>query len=276
MTGITTHSILQTAVVTQSRAIGMARMADIFAAVPTDRPGGVEDAKHHGTVFAFNNNTYFEVLDPLAPGHTRQRFLTRNGPGAYMLSCALENSEVAPVSAALQAAGVRAVIEGPFGENHVYRWHMHPKDAGGLLVLSSIMKDRRDNTDWAGPHFNEDAAFNTRYVSEIRGLIGRSTDPETESPAFTAIGFTMQPLGGGGHGWRGPTQNALELWPQDAWLGENIDKRRDYAVLIKPSDREGLLRRMGHLGFTFQPGVAGGRLLSSIDPDLGVRFAIED
>jgi hypothetical protein len=250
-------------------------MADLFAAVPTDREFGVEDAKEHGTVFAFDNNTYFEVLDPLDEGHTRFRFLTRNGPGAYMVSCALDNEEWQPVGASLRAAGIRVVIEGPFGENHVYRWHMHPKDAGGLLVLSSIMKDRNDNADWAGARFAEDVPYNTRYVSEVRGLIGRSRDPEEEAPTYSAIGFAMVPLGGGGFGWRGPTENVLELWPSDAWPGPSVDTRRDYALAIKPSDRDGLLRRLRHLGFSFQDGAAGGRLLTSVDPVLGIRFAIE-
>jgi hypothetical protein len=86
----------------------------------------------------------------------------------------------------------------------------------------------------------------------------------------------MEPIGQGAYGWRGPTGSVLELWPPDSWEGPPVDTRRDYAIVIKPNDRSGLLRRMTHLEFRFQDGVAGGRLMSSVDPVLGIRFALED
>lgn len=275
MSPVLTHSIVQTAVVTRSRAEGVARMADLFAAVPIDLPGGPEEGKENGTVFAFNNRTNMEVLDPMDENHTRHRFLARSGPGAYMLSCSLQNEEWQGVSESLRAAGIRTVVEGPFGVKHLYRWHLHPKDAGGLLILTSIMSDREDNADWAGPHFAEDIAYNTRYVDEICGFAARTADPGEEHGAFGKVGFPMAPLDDGAMGWRGATGNVLELWPESAWEGPPVEGRRDYAVVIKASDREGLLRRMRHVGLTVLPDPVGGRTLTSVDPVLGVRFAIE-
>ncbi|MBV1688873.1 hypothetical protein KRR38_14625 [Novosphingobium sp. G106] len=275
MDAVRTFSIIQTAVVTHSRSEGVARVADLFAAVPVDLEGGSDAGKVKGTVIAFANGTNFEVLDPLEENHTRYRFLRRNGPGAYMLSCSLENEDWKAVGESFAAHGVRAVVEGPFGQKHLYRWHLHPKDAGGLLILTSVMKDRDDNADWAGENWANDIPFNTRFVEEIRGYAARTLDPVAESETFGKVGFTMRPLAGGGMGWRGPTGNVLELWPQDSWDGPAVDQRRDFAVVLKASNREGLLRRMSHLGFTFMDGVAGRRILSSIDPVLGVRFAIE-
>jgi len=272
---ILAHSIIQTAVVTRSRAEGVARVADLFAAVPVDLPDGPEGGKVKGTVFAFRNNSNLEVLDPLEPDHTRHRFLDRHGPGAYMLSCSLQNTDWQAVGDSFRETGVRSVLEGPFGVKHRYRWHLHPKDAGGLLILTSVMQDRDDNADWAGPHWDEDIATNTRFVDEVRGYIARTPDPVAECAPFGRVGFAMVPLEGGGQGWHGPTGSVLELWPSDAWEGDAVTGRRDFAMVLKARDRTGLLRRMAHLGFTFQPGVAGGRLLSSIDPVLGVRFAID-
>jgi hypothetical protein len=167
------------------------------------------------------------------------------------------------------------VVEGPFGVKHLYRWHLHPKDAGGLLILTSIMSDREDNADWAGPHYADDIAFNTRYVDEICGFAARTADPEEEHRAFGNVGFPMTPLGDGALGWRGATGNVIELWPESAWEGPLVEKRRDYAVVIKASDREGLLRRMRHVGLTILAETVGGRILTSVDPVLGVRFAID-
>lgn len=275
MTPVQTHSIVQTAVVVRSRDEGVARVADLFAAVPVDLEGGPESGKVKGTVFAFNNRTNLEVLDPLEPDHTRHRFLDRNGPGAYMLSCALQNDVWQTVGASFREKGVRSVLEGPFGEKHLYRWHLHPKDAGGLLILTSVMKDRNDNADWAGPNWANDIPFNTRFVDEICGYAARTVNPATECETFAKVGFTMEPLIGGGMGWLGPSGNVLELWPADEWDGPPVTARRDFALVLKARDRQGLIGRLQHAGLTFQEGVAGGRLLSSIDPVLGVRFAIE-
>lgn len=275
MSQVLTHSIVQIAVVTGSRTEGVARMADLFAAVPVDLEGGPEQGKVHGTVFAFNNRTNMEILDPLGEDHTRHRFLRRNGPGAYMLSCSLQNEDWEEVRESFKRAGVRSVLEGPFGAKHLYRWHLHPKDAGGILILTSVMKDREDNADWAGPHYADDIPFNTRFVDQICGLAARTADPAAEHSAFGAVGFPMRYLVREAFGWRGPTGNVLELWPDDAWDGPSVEARRDIAVVVKAADRGGLLRRMQHLGLTFQHDIAGGRLLTSIDPALGVRFAIE-
>ena len=272
---VLTHSIVQTAVVTRSRAEGVARMADLFAAVPIDLPGGPDEGAENGTVFAFNNRTHMEILDPMDENHTRHRFLQRNGPGAYMLSCSLQNEDWQQVRESLREDGIRTVVEGPFGQKHLYRWHLHPKDAGGLLILTSVMVDREDNADWAGPHYAEDIAYNTRYVDQVCGLIARTSSPATEHEAFGKVGFPMQTIAGGAMGWLGPTGNVLELWPDSAWEGPSIQTRRDYAVVIRASDRDGLLRRMQHVGLSLLPQTAGGRLLTSIDPVLGVRFAIE-
>ncbi len=115
MSVIRTHSIVQTAAVTRSRAESVARVADLFAAVPIDLKRGPDAGKVDATAFAFHRSSNLEALDPLAEGHTRHRFLRRNGPGACMLSCALLNDDAKEVGESLRADGVRVAIEGPFG-----------------------------------------------------------------------------------------------------------------------------------------------------------------
>jgi len=277
MADLVVHTLTQPAVAVQDRALGVARMADLFAAVPADRRLDPRVARQRGTLFAFDNTTFLEVLDPVDSGHTRHRFVTRNGPGFYMISADLANDDVDAVGEELSQLGKRVVAGGPGHGNVRHSWHLDPRDCGRLLVMLAVKRDRRDNREWAGAFHHEDIVHNTRFIREIAGVIARTPDPQGESRTYSDLGMNMAPLddGRGALGWRGPTGNVFEFWPADAWEGAPVGERRDYAICLRVHDVAMLKARMACWGLRFSDDVAGGRSISSIDPVLGVRFALE-
>lgn len=277
MSDLVVHTLTQPAVAVQDRALGVARMSDLFAAVPADRRLDPQVARQRGTLFAFDNTTFLEILDPVGPEHTRHRFVSRNGPGFYMISADLSNDNPDAVGAELARLGKRVVAGGSGHGNVRHSWHLDPRDCGRLLVMLAVKRDRRDNREWAGAFHHEDIVHNTRFIREVAGVIARTADPQGEGRVYSELGMSMGAINGGrgAVGWHGPTGNVFELWPADAWEGAPVGERRDYAISLRVHDVARLMARMACWGLTFSDDVAGGRCLSSVDPVLGVRFALE-
>ena len=276
MSKLKAYAVTQPAVAIRNLDAAIARMAELFAAVPADRHITSEKVRREsGTLYAFENHTYFEILDPVGEGHQRQRFVDRHGPAFYMISVDLANDDPVEVEGELKRMNKRVVQPSPPRGNIKQGWHIHPKDACDLLMLLAIKYDRNDNREWAGPEHHLDIPGNTRYVREVAGVIARTSDPASEQACFGDMGFEMTELRDGGWGWRGATGNVLELWPPNGWQGPSLDERRDYAVVLRPKDRAGLLARMERMGLSFTHGLASGRSLSTVDPTLGCRFAVD-
>ncbi|MCC7365122.1 MAG: hypothetical protein IT303_12205 [Dehalococcoidia bacterium] len=75
--------------------------------------------------------------------------------------------------------------------------------------------------------------------------------------------------------WAGPTGTILELWPAAAWPGEDVSRRRDYALCFAAANIDHAIAHFEACGLNgrFEPAI--GRWLSDIDPVLGVRIALE-
>ncbi len=84
----------------------------------------------------------------------------------------------------------------------------------------------------------------------------------------------MVPVGSVGWGWRGEGGTVLELWPEDAWDGESVDEKRDYALCLTAREPDTLVQRLERSGLKGQDGPRE-RWLSSVDPIIGVRWAVE-
>jgi hypothetical protein len=273
MAVLAAHALVQPAVVVHDLDAGVDRMHELFLAVPSERNDTREFAN---AVYAFGNNTYLELLDGRYEEHTRARFLRQFGAGMYMFCIDIERAEPAAVEAELERAGVRVVAPGRATENITAGWHLHPRDCGGLLVLHAMKRDLTDNTDWAGHKCQAYVPGNTRVIAELRGVIARTPNPAGEAHRYGDLGLPMEPLSSAGaFRWRGPTGTLFELWPADAWPGESVDSHRDYALCLPSTEPEAAIARLNRAGLDFVPAMLPGRLLSSIDPVLGVRFLIE-
>jgi hypothetical protein len=269
---IAVHSLLQPAIIVRNLDAGVDRIYELFKAVPSEKNNRPD---FFNAVYAFGNDTYLEVLDGAHEGHTRMRFLNQFGPGLYMLCVDLAETDPAAVDAELKRLGIRVVAPGRRTDVVTAGWHLHPADAGNILVLHSIRTDHHDNTDWAGHKAAAYVSGNTRVVDQLAGVIARTADPTTEGKRFTDLGFTMAPLDSGAVGWRGPTGTIVELWPPTAWSGARLDGRRDYALCFATHDIDAAVARFAAAGLAGSAGPAGGRWLSEIDPVLGVRIAFE-
>ena len=272
MAKITSYSLAQPALAVANLDVAVDRMHDLLGAVPSERLLG------RNAVYAFENETFLELLGPVNEQHTRWRFLKNFGPGLYMFCVDLQNEDLDEVEAELHRQGKRIVDGGRdrYDGNVRAGWHIHPHDACNLLMLLAVKADLRDNGLWAGLSYHAYIDGNTRYVREIRGVLARTVNPAQEAPCFATMGFEMTPLGGSGAWrWQGPTGTLLELWPTDSWSGNPVHGRREYALCLRPRDATALLERFQRCGLTGQEGIAGGRWLSSVDPILGVRFAVD-
>ncbi|MCC7365123.1 MAG: hypothetical protein IT303_12210 [Dehalococcoidia bacterium] len=139
---LSVYNLVQPAVVVRDIDQGVDRVYELFRAVPSERNTRPEFVN---AVYAFPGYTYLEVLDGLNPAHTRTRFLDDWGPGLYMLCTDLANDEPAEIERDLAAANIRVVAPGRQTANITAGWHLHPRDAGSILVLHAVKKDRTDN-----------------------------------------------------------------------------------------------------------------------------------
>lgn len=269
---ILAYSLVQPAVVVHDLDAAGDRMFALFKAVPSEKNNS--DA-FRNAVYAFDNWTYLEVLDGMHEGHTRGRFLEQFGPGMYMLCVDLANTDPDEVDSGLETHGVRVVAPGRQTENVQRGWHLHPRDAGNILTLITVKKDRTDNTDWAGHQAAAYVQGNTRVVTQLRGVVARTPDPAAEAGAFANVGFPMEPLGpAGALRWTGATGTVLELHPADAWPGGSVESRRDYALCFTVPDLPAAIEHFRGCGLDGAP-FAGDRWLSEVDPILGVRLVLE-
>lgn len=258
-------------------------MHALFGALPSAR------LPDYNAVYAFDNNTFLELLGPVNDEHTRARFLRKFGPGFYMICSTLEGQDEHAVEEELKCRGKR-IVRSMQHKNIRKTWHIHPQDSGGFLTLLAVKTDMRDNREWCGEHYHAYIRGNTRYVDEVGGVLARTVDPAAEAPIFAPLGFAMTPAGDGAWKWVGRGGTVFELWPADAWVGERanervservnerLDDRRDYAICLRTRHLPALLERFAACGLTGignVGGVEGRRWLSSTDPVLGVRFAVE-
>ena len=191
MAKITAYSLAQPALAVADIEVAVDRMHDLLGAVPSERLPG------RNTVYAFENETFLELLGPVNEQHTRWRFLKSFGPGLYMFCVDLQIDDLDEVEAELHRRGKRIVEGGRdrYDGNVHAGWHIHPHDACNLLMLLAVKADSRDNGLWAGLGYRAYMGGNTRFAREIRGVLARTAKPEQEAPCFAAMGFQMTPHG---------------------------------------------------------------------------------
>jgi hypothetical protein len=247
---------------------GCDRMHELFAALPSERLPGFN------AVYAFRSNTFLELLQPRDPSDPRARFLARNGPGFYMICATLHQRNADEITGELERLG-KNVVRSLAHKNVLKTWHIHPKDAGGLLVMLAARVELTDNAEFAGVHYWAYVDGNSRWAEEIHGLMVRTADPTEVASAWESIGFAGKSAAGNPvWNWHGAGGTALELYDHHAWPGEDVSGRRDYAILLRTRKSEQLTGRLERAGLHMAARV-NGRWLSSVDPVLGVRFAVE-
>jgi hypothetical protein len=267
MTELRAYSIEQPALAVADLDLACDRMHALFGALPSER------MPDYNAVYAFGNNTHLELLGPVSEEHTRARFVRRNGPGFYMICATLENQDVAGVGDTLARLGKR-VVRSMEHRNVRKTWHIHPHDAGGLLILLAVRTDLDDNAEYAGSSYRAYIKGNTRWCDEVHGVIARSAEPAADAAVFAPLGFAAQPQADGCWRWQGRAGTILEFRPSDAWRGAAVTERRDYALCLRARSPQALVARFAAAGLVTDD-EAGGRWLSAIDPVLGVRFAVE-
>ena len=275
MAKLTAYSLVQPALAVEDLETAIDRVHDLLGAVPSERlrrEGDITNA-----VYAFENETHLELLSPENEGHTRWRFVRKFGSGLYMFCVDMQSEDPGEVEEALKRQGKRIVAGGRRDAGNVVAgYHVHPRDACNLLTLLAVKADPRDNGAWAGHGYRAYVSGNARYAQELRGVLARTTNPAAEAPCFGTLGLEMAALGQtGAWKWQGPTGTIVELWPAESWPGGPVDSRRDYVLCFRARHPEALAERLTKCGLTGAQGLAGGRWLSSVDPVLGVRFAIE-
>lgn len=179
--------ILQPAILCRDIDRTMDFLHALLGAYPSERIeipyAGVRNA-----VYAFENMTFLELIEPYDPKASAMRLLERNGEGWHMLSVDVEDESPEKVDERLKALGTRVVHKS--ATEHVKgEWHLHPRDAGGVLLLLAMRNDFGENGAYAGWHWREYVKTNTRVVRSIAGVSVVCEDADTGRADFEKFGI---------------------------------------------------------------------------------------
>ncbi|MCC7365121.1 MAG: VOC family protein [Dehalococcoidia bacterium] len=163
----------------------------LLGAFPSRRnrlgPTGVDLA-----IIPFGDETFLELVAPFEAGSAGARLLQRTGPGWFMINVDLRDDQlVADIDREVRATGARVVAGHVDANGHAGTWHIHPQDAGGVLLALYVREDRPDHTDWAGTTWKHFVETNRRVVDRILGASVAVRDIEAATRTFEAFGFTF-------------------------------------------------------------------------------------
>ncbi len=126
-------------------------------------------------------DTFLEVVSPVRPDATAQRYLDRRrGDGGYMVI--VQSNDLDADRARLAALGVRIVWEITLDD--IATIHLHPRDVGGAIV--SIDQARPPASwRWAGPDWHR--RVRNDVTRTIAGAEIQATDPAVVSARWAAV-----------------------------------------------------------------------------------------
>ena len=137
------------------------------------RDPGVGEFGLENAIFAIGD-TFLEVVSPVRPGVTAERFLDRRGgDGGYM--AIFQTDDLAADRRRLVRLGVRIVWEIAFDD--IATIHLHPRDVGGAIVSLDEARPRA-SWRWAGPEWQ-------RYARRDRVLGIDGVEIASEHPLET-------------------------------------------------------------------------------------------
>ncbi len=188
--GVRLHHVLQPAPLVADIDASMDFLHALFGMYPSERVR-ITNAGVDNAVYALGNETFIELIAPYDPSSAAWRLLDTRGPGWHMCSFDLDVDADA-VGPAMDAAGVRVVQHNR--QRTVEAWHLHPRDAAGVLVLLAIRDSRDDNGLYAGGAYKEYISTNTRVVDRIDGVSWISDDVDKLAERLSAVfGFEFGP-----------------------------------------------------------------------------------
>jgi len=150
---------------------------------------GIEVAFNDPTIKEFGlknavmpvGETFLEVVSPIDPGATAERYLARRGgDGGYMLI--VQSDDLDADRARLASIGVRTVWKADLPQ--IRGTHLHPKDTGGTL-LSLDDATPPDSWHWAGPRWREHVR--RRVVDSMVAAELQSDDPAVLARRWSEI-----------------------------------------------------------------------------------------
>lgn len=183
--GVRLQHLLQPAPLVRDMDEAMDHCQALFGIYPSERvhitPSGVDNA-----VYAFEGETFLELICPYDDDDAAGRLLARRGAGWHMVSFDTTPEQAPTVDTDLKAAGVRVVRRNVHPEG-IKAWHMHPRDVAGALALVADRSKLGDNSLYAGARYKEFVGTNTRVVRRILGISWISDDAEKLADRLTEV-----------------------------------------------------------------------------------------
>lgn len=140
----------------------------------------------------FPNETFLELIAPFDADSAAHRLVTTRGPGWFMLNVDVDDADtVEDIDAEIRESGVRVVAGGVDAEHRAGSWHIHPRDAGGVLLALYVRRDRPDHTDWAGPTWRHFTETNGRVIRGLAGASIATLDLRETEATYRRLGFTF-------------------------------------------------------------------------------------
>jgi len=184
---LTVEHVLQPAILCRNLDATLDFLHGWLGIYPSERVD-IKNTGVNNAVYAFDNHTFLELIEPYEPGASAYRLLERYGDGWHMVCVDLVETSSEQTAADLAAAGVRSVRENSTRQvKHI--WHLHPKDTEGVLLAIAVRADRDDNAAWAGAAWRAYVPTNTRVVRSILGISLAAADPSALVKTYTRLGF---------------------------------------------------------------------------------------
>lgn len=141
-------------------------------------------------IYPFGDETFMELIAPYDPSMAPARLLNRTGEGWFMLNADIvDDQPVEEIDREIRATGVRVARGGVHEDGKSGAWHLHPQDAGGVLLALYVRQDRPDHTDWAGLTWKHFVETNRRVVDSIIGVSLATRDLSTTASLYHSLGF---------------------------------------------------------------------------------------
>jgi catechol 2,3-dioxygenase-like lactoylglutathione lyase family enzyme len=125
-------------------------------------------------------DTFLEVVSPVTPTASAQRFLDRRGDGGYMVM--LQSARLDDDRRRLAELGVRVVWQMDLDD--IRGTHLHPADVGGA-ILSLDEPRPPESWRWAGPSWERHVR--TELVRAVAAVDLAAADPEALAHRWSRV-----------------------------------------------------------------------------------------
>lgn len=179
--------ILQPAILCRDLDRTMDLLHAMLGIYPSERVS-IPYAGVRNAVYAFNDMTFLELIEPYDEKSSAARLLERNGEGWHMLSVDLVDASPDEVDRRLAELNVH-VVHKSSSEHVKAEWHLHPRDAGGVLLLLALRNNHDESGAYAGWRWREYVATNTRRVHSILGVSAVTDRLQEAAERYRVLGF---------------------------------------------------------------------------------------